>query len=153
MRVWRICRKAFASDALSGRGGLFVAGRWHSKGHQVVYASSSLALAALELLVHADRTELPADLIQVEIGVPDDVRIDRIERVELPRNWRDYPAAEALQRIGNQWLAGMATAALQLPSAVIPEECNYLLNPLHADAQKIAVIQSAKFLYDPRLAN
>lgn len=152
MRVWRICRRAYASDVLSGRGGLITSGRWHLRGHQIVYASASLSLAALEFLVHVDGAELPADLIHVEIDVPDDVRIDRIERAQLPRNWRKYPAPERLQQLGGDWLSGLATAVLQVPSAVIPEECNYLLNPLHVDAARFAVVRSADFVYDPRLA-
>ncbi|HUG44135.1 MAG TPA: RES family NAD+ phosphorylase, partial [Acidobacteriota bacterium] len=108
--------------------------------------------AALEFLVHVDGAELPADLIHVEIDVPDDVRIDRIERAQLPRNWRKYPAPERLQQLGGDWLSGLATAVLQVPSAVIPEECNYLLNPLHVDATRFAFVRSADFIYDPRLA-
>lgn len=152
MRVWRICRKAYAPDPLGGRGGLFTSGRWHTRGRRVVYTSSSLALAALEFLVNVDRSALPADLIQVEIDLPDDLEIDRVDRTRLPRHWRSYPAPEELQQIGNAWLAQQRTAVLQVPSAVIPEEHNYLLNPAHAGAKKLAIIRSESFIYDPRLA-
>jgi RES domain-containing protein len=152
VRVWRICRKPYAADPLSGRGALFTSGRWHIKGRRVVYLSSSLALAALEMLVQVNRPELPADLVALEIDVPDDTQAHRIEIRSLPEQWRDYPAPEALQQIGNEWLREGRTPLLQVPSAVIPEEDNYLLNPVHPKARMVSVIRSNDFIFDPRLA-
>jgi RES domain-containing protein len=122
------------------------------KGREVVYLSSSLALAALEMLVQVNRPELPADLMSIEIDVPDDAEIHRVEIKSLPAQWRGYPAPEALQHIGNEWLREGRTPLLRVPSAVIPEEDNYLLNPVHPKARTVSVIRSDDFIFDPRLA-
>lgn len=151
MRVWRICRKRYATTALAGRGGLVADGRWHTRGRPIVYASGSLALAALEVLVHVERSALPADLVQVEIDVPDRLAMEHVEPGELPRNWRAYPAPVELARRGDAWLAAGRTAVLRVPSAVIAEECNYLLNPLHRDLRRIAIIRMERFTFDRRL--
>ncbi|MCP3978025.1 MAG: RES family NAD+ phosphorylase [bacterium] len=152
MRVWRICRKTHSTDTLTGRGGLFASGRWHSRGRPIVYASGSLSLAALEVLVHVDRTSAPADLVQVEIEVPDGLRVSRIAVRTLPRGWRSYPAPADLQRRGDDWLSKGATPVLEVPSALIPEESNFLLNPGHVDAGAFKAISSRAFAFDARLA-
>ena len=151
MRIWRICRKPHAGDPLSGRGGLFTSGRWHTKGQRIIYTSRSLALAALEILVHVDRDMLPADLLQLEMNIPDKVKVLEIGIKELPKNWQSYPAPAVLQRLGDDWLASESTAVLEVPSAVIPEENNLLLNPRHADASNIRVLSTKDFAYDSRL--
>ena len=156
MKVWRICRARHAVDPLSGKGGLHASGRWHTKGRRVTYTSESLALAALELLVHASPSELPADLVRVEIEMPDDLPRERLDVPSLVRSvgrsWRDTPGPESLQAIGNEWLDSMRSAVLQVPSAVIPTERNALLNPTHEDAHRIEVVSVEKFVLDPRLA-
>jgi len=151
VRVWRICRKPYAADPLGGRGGLFTSGRWHTKGRRVVYTSGSLALAALEILVHVDQEMLPSDLLQLEIAVPDSLKVARINLKELPRDWQSYPAPPSLQRRGDAWLAAGSTAVLKVPSAVIPEESNLLLNPEHPDSRNLRVVSKKAFVYDPRL--
>lgn len=151
MRVWRICREPYAADALVGRGGLFASGRWHTRGRPIVYTSGSLALAALEVLVHVDKGTMPEDLVQLEIDVPDDLDILRIAIRALPKNWQTYPAPPDLQRQGNDWLSTGATPVLQVPSSVIPEESNFLLNPQHANARKLTIVSTRRFAYDSRL--
>ena len=151
MRVWRVCRKAFGKDAVAGRGGLVASGRWHSMGRPIVYTSRSLALAALEFLVHVDRGLVPADLVQVEIDIPDGLKIQRVRVAELPRDWRTYPAPPELQRRGDAWLLAGSTPVLEVPSAVIPDESNFLLNPRHGDAGKLETVSIRKFTYDARL--
>lgn len=153
MRVWRICREPHAPHTLTGRGGLFASGRWHGKGRPIVYTSATLALAALEVLVNAARDLVPDDLVRIEIDLPDDVAIARIEVSGLPADWRSFPAPPALQRLGDAWLAESATPVLEVPSAVIPEESNFLLNPQHPDAAGVAVVSTRRFAFDTRLAN
>ena len=119
----------------------------------MVYTSGSLALAALELLVHVDRSNVPPDLVQIEIEIPDDLGVQRIEVGSLPASWREYPAPEALQRLGDEWLAGRSTPVLQVPSAVIPEEHNYLINPDHPQAARAVAVGTNPFNYDPRLGS
>ena len=151
VRLWRICRRTHASDSSSGRGGLFASGRWHPKGRRVVYTSSTLSLAALEILVHTDKDLVPGDLVQVEIEVPSEVEEEAIAPNALPRNWRRYPAPAALQRLGAGWLDRGDTAVLEVPSAVIPHENNYLVNPLHPHAARIRVLTKRRFDFDSRL--
>lgn len=150
MQAWRLCRAPYAADPLDGRGGLYTSGRWHTRGRRVVYASGSLALAALELLVHVDRTLLPPDLVQVEIEVPDRMKMDRDAVAALPREWRAHPTPPALQQRGDAWLASASAPVLQVPSAVIPEEFNLLINPAHPDAGRIRVVSKRPFTYDRR---
>lgn len=151
MRVWRICAERYAADTLAGRGGLLTPGRWHTTGHPVVYTSASLALAALEVLVHVDRDLLPEGLVQVEIDLPGDVTVATIGAGSLPEDWRLHPAPAELQAIGDEWLAGRSTLVLRVPSAVIPREANYLLNPQHPELSRVTIASVALFSYDPRL--
>jgi RES domain-containing protein len=150
MRVWRICAARHAAKTLTGRGGLLASGRWHSQGRPVVYTSASLSLAALEVLVHVDRDLLPPGLTQVEIEVPDDVAVSSLGVESLPEGWRLYPAPPALRELGERWLAEGATLVLRVPSAVIPQEADYLLNPLHPGISRVAVVSQEPFVYGTR---
>ena len=152
MQLWRICRQTHAADPLSGRGGLFVSGRWHPKGRRVVYTSGTLSLAALEILVHTDDDLIPSDLVQIEIDVPHDLNTERIDVDSLPPNWRTYPAPPFLQKLGADWLERRDSAILRVPSAVVPQESNFLLNPAHPDAARFRVVTTEGFVWDPRLA-
>lgn len=151
MRVWRICREPHAADVLLGRGGLVASGRWHTKGRPVVYASESLALCALEVLVHVDRDLAPTDLVRVEIDVPDELDVRQADPSDLPANWDATPAPPPLQSYGDEWLDSKATPVLRVPSSVIDGEYNFLLNPEHADAHRFAVVSAAGFSFDARL--
>jgi RES domain-containing protein len=130
---------------------LHASGRWHAQGSRIVYTSATLSLAALELLVHVDRDLLPSDLVQIEIDLPDDLPMERIEAGRLPSNWRRYPAPAALQRIGASWIEPGKTAVLRVPSAVLPDEDNYLLNPAHEGIKRMTPIRRRAFILDPRL--
>ena len=148
MRVWRICAGRHPAETLTGRGGLLTPGRWHSAGHPIVYTSASLALAALEVLVHVDKDMIPAGMAQVEIDIPDDIAVLTIGLDVLPNDWQLYPAPSELQRLGDEWLASRSTPVLQVPSSVIPREANYLLNPLHPDMPRVTVASVASFTYE-----
>ncbi|MGE5784037.1 MAG: RES family NAD+ phosphorylase [Myxococcales bacterium] len=151
MQIWRICRKQFAARPLDGKGGMLAAGRWHTPRRLVTYASDSLALANLEVLVHCDLDLLPSDLFAVEIEIPTEIQVAELTRSDLPRAWRRYPAPLTLQELGNSWLDEAATAVLRVPSAVVPTECNYLINPLQSDIKKIRVVRRFRFAFDERL--
>jgi RES domain-containing protein len=151
VRVFRICRKAFARNPLDGRGGLFAAGRWHTPRRPITYASESLALASLEVLVHCDIDLVPTDLVAIEIFIPDDVSCTDLPVSKLPRNWRRHPAPASVQRLGNLWLDACEKCVLRVPSAVIPTESNLLLNPRHPDMAKIKVTRRFDFRFDSRL--
>jgi RES domain-containing protein len=151
MRVWRIIPKLHPSQAFDGEGARRFGGRWNRLGTRVVYASATLSLAALEFFVNLDRDTEPDQLVAVSADIPDDMRIGFIEVSDLPKNWRSYPVPEELQDLGTAWVASASTAVLVVPSAVIPEERNYLLNPAHPDFKRCRLNKPDAFHFDPRM--
>ena len=150
MRVWRLDREG--RDPLDGAGGRHVAGRWNLKGTPLVYTSTHLSLAVLEKLVHVDPDLLPADLIAVEIDVPDSRnRVEELDARLLPADWRDAPAPRSTQELGSTWALGMRSGAITVPSVLIPRERNVLLNPSHPSAREWKVTTREPFRFDPRL--
>jgi RES domain-containing protein len=117
----------------------------------VAYASESLSLASLEVLVHADFDLVPKDLVALELDVPATVKIATLSATALPRTWRLHPAPASLQRLGNAWLDRSSSCVLRVPSAVIPSESNFLLNPKHSDIQKLGAVRRTDFRFDPSL--
>jgi RES domain-containing protein len=148
--VWRLCKRRHA--ALDGEGARLAGGRWNGRGTAVVYASETLALAALELLVHCDPALLPDDLVAIALEIPDGVARRRLEVADLPRTWRLFPAPESLARMGDEWARSLGSAVLSVPSAVVPGERNFLLNPAHPDFGRIRARRPEKFALDARLA-
>jgi RES domain-containing protein len=149
VQVWRICSRQH--QRFDGEGARRFGGRWNHVGTSVVYTSGSLSLAALELFVHLDIDVIPPNLVAIRAEVPDSLTIETVKIASLPKNWRGYPAPEAVKDIGTTWAAKDSTAILAVPSAVIPEERNYLLNPTHADFKRIRVRRPVPFRFDPRM--
>ena len=148
MELWRLCRRRHA--AFDGEGARLAGGRWNRKGDAVVYASESLSLAALELLVHCDPALLPVDLVALRAEVPESVAIRRMNEKDLPRGWRAYPPPPSLAGIGAAWIAAGDTAVLTVPSCLVPQERNALLNPAHGDFRRIRVGRPEPFSLDSR---
>lgn len=148
MIVWRLARLAHVK--LDGEGARLAGGRWNSRGRPAVYASSRLSLAALELLVHTDVPLVPTDLVACEIEIPDGVEIETVDVTDLPKDWRT-PGHPGCRAIGDTWLAEERTPVLRVPSAVVPEEWNFIVNPRHRAATGIAVVGRRKFAFDSRL--
>ncbi|MEJ7811771.1 MAG: RES family NAD+ phosphorylase [Gemmatimonadaceae bacterium] len=149
MRLWRLTRQSF--QLLDGEGARLFGGRWNPEGVPVVYTSGTLSLAALEYLVHVDIENAPADLVAVALDLPEASSIEDVRLADLPPDWRvlaDHPACVA---IGSRWAARAHSLALRVPSAVIPEESNVLLNPRHPEMQGVRVFLARPFTYDPRL--
>jgi len=151
MRVFRICQARHTDSAFTGDGAVLYPGRWHPRGVRVIYASESRALAALEQLVHLHRTRLPDDFVSFTVDIPDGVRIRQALVGTLPKEWRRHPGPRALQEIGAAWIAAGDSACLEVPSAVVPGERNFLLNPRHADFAKLAIGPAEPFTFDERL--
>jgi RES domain-containing protein len=151
MLVWRICKQKRVHDAVSGIGAEQHGGRWNHKGDRLVYTSTSLSLATLELFVHLQPNDLPDDLYAVMATIPDAASTEVLTIADLPKNWRDYPAPASLQDIGSIWIHEQRSLILIVPSAVNPEERNLLLNPLHREIATISDIQSKPFQFDPRM--
>ena len=167
MIVWRVTRKAHAeqpgnlankplggnaaNQPLSGEGAKRYGGRWNHIGVAVVYTSQSLSLATLEYLVNLSIIDLPDDLVAVEIELPDDLPRAEITIKQLPANWRTFPSIEELKDIGTDWARQATVPVLVVPSVVIPNELNYLVNPLHPLSQRLKVVSVAAFTLDTRL--
>jgi len=145
--LWRISNYA----DLSGKGGLKASARWHTKGHRVVYLSSSAASGLLEILVHLelDEDHLPRSYKLLEIYVPDNLKIEKLEEWTLPNNWRTKQVAT--QYFGDQWLDRNSSVLLEVPSALVPHTHNFLLNPQHQDAAQITIVSVSKQPLDRRL--
>ncbi len=126
-------------------------GRWTPKGVRAVYTSSSLALAALELLVHLAKEDMGTVFVAISADIPNNLQIDAIAPDQLLENWRDTPAPAALSAIGRKWLQASQTAVLSVPSAVIAVERNFLLNPEHPGFERIKINQPEEFSFDSRL--
>jgi RES domain-containing protein len=151
---WRISKARYAippSSAFDGEGARRRGGRWSAPGHRVAYASANLALAALEYFVNLDPQDAPTDLVSVRVDIPDEIQVDRIESVSLPQNWQQHPYPTKLQDIGDLWLESRSSVCLLVPSVVIPEEYNFLVNPEHPAFNALAFHEATAFVFDPRM--
>ena len=147
--VWRIVTRRFAASAFSGEGARLYGGRWNRKGVPVVYTAESQSLALLELLVQDE--PLRAQYVMIAAVIPNAVRIERITRAQLPDGWRKPEARENLRHIGGEWFTSGRSAVLAVPSAVVPSETNYLLNPRHRVFARIRIRKPETFSTDLRL--
>lgn len=149
MRLWRIAARRHA--ALDGEGSRLYGSRWTPPGRLAIFASSSLALAALERLVHTD-SDLPGvDLVKIAIDVPADLQWEEVRDTDLPPDWRVYPPPPALAGVGLAWLESARSAALWIPSVIVPDERNAILNPAHPDFSRISAAPAETFAFDARL--
>jgi len=155
MRVYRIERKKYLNETLEGIGASKSEGfRWNSKHTRIVYTSESRSLALLEIAVHLDLNEdLPGDRYFVEIEIPDDIRITELDISDLPENWDIKPPTTGTQYIGDDFVKSNVSAVLKVPSCIIHQEFNYLINPHHPDSTRIKVISKNKLLIDERFKN
>ena len=149
MELWRIAREAHA--ALDGEGARLYGTRWTPRGTPAVYAASYLSLAALEYLVHIDAEDAPDDLVALKISVPDDATELAYAPSSLPADWRQTPPPPQCQAIGSEWAKRGEALLLRVPSVLVPEESNVLVNPMHRDAVGVRLIGSRHFSYDLRL--
>jgi len=148
VRVYRIARARY--PALDDEGARLVGGRWNSVGVPVVYTGLTRALAVLESLVHADPDLVPRDLTTFEIDVPEGLREETVDVAALPTDWR-RPGHVRCVELGDAWLRRAAAPLLRVPSAVVPEETNLLINPRHPHAARVEVVRLAPFAFDARL--
>ena len=150
MRFWRICSRRYATEAATGQGAAYSPGRWNSRGVKVVYASTSLALAATETFVHLQAKTQPADLVSIEGEIPEELKIERVDLNPLPGDWHE-PRETSVRRFGDDWIRAAKSVALLVPSAAIHGEWNLLLNPAHPDFRKIKFGKPAPFKFDVRM--
>ena len=150
MRIWRICRARFAAEAFSGHGARRFGGRWNSPGVPMVYASSSLALAAIELFVHLEPNQQPDDLVAISATLPESEPAQRLEPEHLPPAWwtDDF---DPLRAIGDKWIQERRSLAIEVPSAALRMEWNVLLNPEHPAISHIRIEKPQPFHFDGRM--
>jgi RES domain-containing protein len=149
--IWRIARAPH--QALDGEGARLYGGRWNSEGVAVVYASESLSLAVLEYLVHIEPALIPTDLVAAEIELPDDPALGAVvDPAQFPAGeWRTYPSPEWQADLGDRWVEDATFLWLALPSAIVPEEHNVLVNPRHPRMAEVRVLSTRPFQFDRRL--
>jgi RES domain-containing protein len=151
MQIWRLCRRLHAKRAFNGEGARRFGGRWNRHGDALAYTSPTLSLAALELFVNLKIDEVPDDLVAIPAILPDNLSIERWEIQSLPRNWKDFAPPQDLQNLGSEWIRSLRTAVLLVPSVVIPEEFNVLLNPAHSEYARLVVGRPRPFQFDERM--
>lgn len=151
MRVHRLVKARHAASPLDGEGARRAGGRWNGKGTSMAYASSTLSLAVLELLVHLDPSDVPGDLMAIEADIPDSLPVAQWQPGDLPDGWRKDSAQPDLQARGDGWVKAATSGVLRVPSVVVPSEANILINPDHPDAARIVVLTRTPFTLDPRL--
>jgi len=148
---WRIVKKRHEGSAFDGEGSKRKGGRWTPRGFPAVYAAQTEALAALEHFVQLGDEGQKIQFVCFKVEIPGGVKIKEINVGLLPKNWKETPAPDSLKAYGAEWLVQRQTAVLKVPSALISSECNFILNPLHPDFQKIKISAPEKFCYDPRM--
>ena len=154
--LWRIGSDASSYEAhdLSGKGAEKDGGRWNRPGAPVVYAASTRALACLETIVHFNAGGLPLNRYLVQIDVPDDLwsKAENLDPTALPVGWDAEPPGKVSLDTGEAWLKGKTSVLLVVPSVIVPEEQNVLINPLHPDASGVTARKVRRWTYDPRLS-
>lgn len=147
MHIYRIALAKYAHSLIaSGR-----IARWNPNDVFMIYTASSRSLACLENVVHRSQLGLNNLFSVMTINVPDDLKIDKLTEKDLPGDWRIFEHQAVTQRIGAEWIAKGASPLLQVPSAIIAGEANYLINPAHADFGKIKLESVEPFVFDPRI--
>jgi RES domain-containing protein len=149
LTAWRLVRVKYANDVVSGAGAARAGGRWNSRGTAMIYTSSSQALAALETLVHLNPRIVLAYKTIAMIFAQE--LLETVTDAQLPPDWRNEPPPLSTKMIGDHWIREGASAVLAVPSTIVPQELNYLLNPRHRDFTKIRFSKPEDFSFDPRL--
>ena len=150
--VWRIAAEAptYAANDLSGTGAKLTGGRWNSKGVPVVYCATSIALATLETVHQLRGATMPFNRYLVRIDIPDAVYGARQILDPLPGGWDAIPAGLSAINAGDAWIASGASALLLVPSVIVPDEYNVLINAQHDDASTLLATTLKRWIYDPR---
>lgn len=147
--VWRIARRPYALDRL-GLGARDNGGRWNHPGTGVIYAGCTIAIAALEKFVHLAGV-VPPDLVLVRVTLPGGCSAERPRLSDLPKGWNAVPPGPASMDFGTNWARALRSLVLYVPSALVPEELNAVVNPSHAEFARITMVVEREFRYDARM--
>jgi RES domain-containing protein len=152
--LWRIAKHTaeYRADDLSGGGAKLTGGRWNSKGKALMYASTTIALATLETLAHLGDNIAIRNAFLIRLHVPAAVwnRREYITPDDLEPTWVAEPPGSTTIDFGDGWIRSLSAALLMVPSVIVPEEFNVLINPVHPDARKIRAAVVRQYVYDPR---
>ena len=147
MEVFRITLTEYANELYaSGR-----SNRWNYKGEKVIYAAGSRSLACLENVVHSSGVALNQHFTVMVIYIPDKCAVESIGIDQLPKDWNKKARPRTCQSLGSRWIKANASLLLQVPSSIIPDEKNYLINPAHKDFTKVKIIDRQSFYFDQRI--
>lgn len=148
--AWRIVKARYAATAFTGESARRNGGRWNSPRTALVYTSQARSLALLEILAHLGSPAVLTSYVLIECRFDPGLVIP-LQRAILSKNWQTFPSPPALQVLGDQWVKLGHSAVLEVPSVLVPQESNYLLNPAHADFRKIEILDPVPFRLDMRL--
>ncbi len=153
IRAWRIATDTpgYTADDLTGAGAKISGGRWNRPGSPLLYCASNISLAVLETFIHLGAGGLPLNRYLVELAIPDAVWQRAITLDTPPVGWDAIPTGKVSLDEGDRWLKANRSALLLVPSVIVQEEWNVLVNPMHADAAAIMARKVRKWTYDPRL--
>lgn len=149
MRIWRIAQRKYALERLCAGSALY-GGRWNPVALPALYCGASIAICALEKFVHVGSAPLPP-LVLVAVDIPDHSNIFTPAMTELPSDWNELPTSVSAQILGREWLERGEALAMRVPSAVLPEESNVILNPRHPDFQHVELTVIRPFSFDQRM--
>jgi RES domain-containing protein len=150
VQVFRIAKTRHIR-ALSGTGAMLHGGRWNRKNIPVIYSAENRSLAAVEFLVHVPLSIAPKNLSIACLEIPDDIVPEEISIGRLPNDWGDYPAPPELADLGSEWALSRRSLLLRVPSVVVVDEFNILINPKHSDINRVRVSHVEGYIFDRRL--
>jgi RES domain-containing protein len=147
---FRIVKSRYAQSAFDGEGARIYGGRWNSPGLRMVYTADSRALAILEMVVHLGKAEF-LHSYSLCVAHFDEAMVESLDRSKLGDNWRDHPSPPELRSIGDAWVQNQTSAVLEVPSVIVEDESNYLINPVHPDFASMTIGEPGPFSFDRRL--
>lgn len=151
MELFRITQEKYA-DELSGNGARLYGGRWNSEGLFAVYASSTRSLALLETLAHTPAKMLNEKVYMlITLSVPDTLNLEELDRNKLTTGWDAPDTRPMTKKLGDKFLKAKSSMLLAVPSVLIPEELNYVINPLHPEMKKLKLVNKRRINFDSRL--
>lgn len=149
MLVYRITHKIYSKELYASG----LEGRWNGEGKRGIYAASSIALAFLENMIRRQGVGFNSDFKTMIIEIPDSLEIQKIKAGDLPAGWREFTDYSRCQHLGNEWYEKGDEPILKVPSAVLPEEYNYVINAIHPDFKKVRLIETTDLVPDERIEN
>lgn len=151
MQIYRITQKEYAED-LSGNGARLFGGRWNSEGFFALYASSSRSLALLETLAHTTAKMLDVRVYHlITLSTPDNIVTQKLSLKHLLPGWDAPDTRPFTKKIGDSFLTNKKELILEVPSVMMPEEINYVLNPLHEDMRQVKLVNKRRIYFDKRV--